>query len=238
MNNPRKDVTPNRAEMDQGGIARFFASVYGYMTLGLAISAVTAVYSAQSTFLLNLVYGSPFGLIGLFIAEMFLVVKLSSNGAKMKSAGASMIGFVAFAMLNGIVLSSIFILYDLGSIGAAFIITAGTFAGMSIVGYTTKKDMSTLGGQLSGALIGLIIAMLVNGLFLQSGPADFVLSIITVIIFIGFTAYDTQKLKQLYLQHGEKQSMGAIAITGALNLYLDFINIFISLLNIFGGGRN
>ncbi|ALV22599.1 MAG: Bax inhibitor-1/YccA family protein [Carnobacterium sp.] len=236
MNVQRRDVTNDHVNEDT--MAKFFASVYGYMTLGLAISGITAFYTAQSTFMLNLVYGSPFGMIGLFIAELFLVMKLASNGAKLKSAGASLVGFIAFALLNGVTLASIFLIYELGSIGSAFLMTAGTFAGMSLVGFFTKRDMSSFGGQLRGALIGLIIAMVVNGLFLHSGPADFVLSIITVFIFIGFTAYDTHKLKQIYIRFGGQQPLGAVAITGALNLYLDFINIFISLLRIFGDRRS
>lgn len=236
MNTPRKEVS-NQA-VSTTSMSKFFASIYSYMALGLTITGITAFYAAQSPFILNLVFGTRFGMIAFFIAEIALVMKLASNGAKLRSAGASIIGFIAFAIINGITLSSIFLLYDLGSIGAAFIFTAASFAGMSLVGFTTKKDLTSLGGQLRGALIGLIIAMLVNGFFLQSGPADMVLSFITVVIFIGFTAYDTQKLKELYVHYSGEQNLGALAISGALSLYLDFINIFISLLRIFGGGRD
>ncbi|MER2132014.1 MAG: Bax inhibitor-1/YccA family protein [Carnobacterium inhibens] len=236
MNAPRKEVS-NQA-VSTTSMSKFFASIYSYMALGLTITGITAFYAAQSPFILNLVFGTRFGMIAFFIAEIALVMKLASNGAKLRSAGASIIGFIAFAIINGITLSSIFLLYDLGSIGAAFISTAASFAGMSLVGFTTKKDLTSLGGQLRGALIGLIIAMLVNGFFLQSGPADMVLSFITVVIFIGFTAYDTQKLKELYVHYSGEQNLGALAISGALSLYLDFINIFISLLRIFGGGRD
>ncbi|SEL12356.1 hypothetical protein SAMN04488700_0464 [Carnobacterium iners] len=236
MNTQRKDVTNDFIE--QPTMARFFASVYGYMTLGLAISGITAFYASQSPFILNLVYGSPFGLIGLFIAEIFLVSKLATNGMKMRSASSSLFGFIAFALLNGITLASIFLIYELGSIGSAFLMASATFAGMSLVGFFTKRDMSTLGGQLRGALIGLIVAMLVNSFILRSGPADFVLSIITVLIFVGFTAYDTHKLKQLYIQFSGENSLGAVAISGALSLYLDFINIFLALLRIFGNRRD
>ncbi|WP_313468894.1 Bax inhibitor-1/YccA family protein [Carnobacterium sp.] len=236
MATQRKDVTNDYLE--QNSMTKFFASVYGYMTLGLAISGITAFYTAQSTAMLNLVYGSPFGMMGLFIVELFLIMKLSSNSMKLKTARASLIGFIAFSLLNGITLSTVFLAYELGSIGSAFLMAAGTFAGMSLVGFFTKRDMSTLGGQLRGALIGLIIATLVNGLLLHSGPADFVLSLITVVVFVGFTAYDTHKLKQIYVQLNGQHELGAIAITGALNLYLDFINIFLSLLRIFGNRRD
>ena len=189
MNTPRREVS-NQA-VSTTSLSKFFASIYIYMTLGLSITGITAFYASQSPFILNLVFGTRFGMLAFFIAEIALVMKLASNGAKLRSASTSIIGFIAFAVINGITLSSIFLMYDLGSIGAAFISTAASFAGMSLVGFTTKKDLTTLGGQLRGALIGLIIAMLVNGFFLKSGPADMVLSFITVIIFIGFTAYDT-----------------------------------------------
>ena len=236
MNTPRKEVS--NQTINTAGLSKFFASIYSYMAVGLTITGITAFYASQSAFILNLVFGTRFGFLGFFIAEIALVMKLSANGAKLKSAGASIVGFIAFALINGITLSSIFLMYDLGSIGAAFISTAASFAGMSIVGFTTKKDLTSLGGQLRGALIGLIIAMLVNGFFLQSGPADMVLSFITVVIFIGFTAYDTQKLKELYVHYSGEQNLGALAISGALSLYLDFINIFLGLLRIFGGGRD
>lgn len=236
MNTPRREVS-NQA-VNTTSLSKFFASIYIYMTLGLSITGITAFYASQSSFILNLVFGTRFGMLAFFIAEIALVMKLASNGAKLRSASASIIGFTAFAVINGITLSSIFLMYDLGSIGAAFISTAASFAGMSLVGFTTKKDLTTLGGQLRGALIGLIIAMLVNGFFLKSGPADMVLSFITVVIFIGFTAYDTQKLKDLYTRYSGEQNLGALAISGALSLYLDFINIFIGLLRIFGGGRD
>ncbi|MEG0553195.1 MAG: Bax inhibitor-1/YccA family protein [Carnobacterium sp.] len=220
MNTQRKDVTNDYIE--QLTMAKFFASVYGYMTLGLAISGITAFYASQSPLILNLVYGSPFGMIGLFIAEIFLVSKLATNGMKMRSASSSLIGFIAFALLNGVTLASIFLIYELGSIGSAFLMASATFAGMSLVGFFSKRDMSTLGGQLRGALIGLIVATLVNSLFLRS----------------GFTAYDTHKLKQLYIQFSGQHALGALAISGALSLYLDFINIFLGLLRIFGNRRD
>ncbi|MGX7388999.1 hypothetical protein CKN61_09450 [Carnobacterium divergens] len=224
-----------RREVATEGMSRFFATVYGYMTLGLALSGVTAFYASQSPIIMKFVYGSPFGLIALVVLELFLVFKLASNGKKMRSVGSSIVGFTAFSIVNGVLLSSIFLVYNLGSIASAFMITAGTFAGMSFVGFVTKKDMSSFGGQLRGALIGLIIATVVNGFILKSGPADFVLSIITVLIFIGFTAYDTQKLKQIYMHYQDQETLGSIAISGALSLYLDFINIFLSILRIFGG---
>lgn len=227
-----------RKEVATAGLSRFFATVYGYMTLALAVSGITAFYAAQSMFIRNLIFGNSFGFIALFLVEIFLVMKLASNGNKLRSVGSSIVGFIAFSIVNGILLSSIFIIYPLGDIAAAFMITAGTFAGMSIFGFVTKKDMTGLGGHLRSALIGLIIATLVNGFILRSGPGELILSYITVLIFVGLTAYDTQKLKQIYFHYSDSQSLGAIAISGALSLYLDFINIFLAVLRIFGGGRN
>ncbi|MGX7420499.1 Bax inhibitor-1/YccA family protein [Carnobacterium gallinarum] len=225
-----------RKEVATEGLSRFFATVYGYMTLALALSGITAFYAAQSPLIRGLVLGNPIGFIALFLVEIFLVMKLASNGNKLRSTGSSVVGFIAFSIVNGILLSSIFLLYSLGNIASAFMITAGTFAAMSIYGFVTKRDMTSLGGHLRSALIGLIIATLVNAFFLKSGIGSLVLSYITVLIFVGLTAYDTQKLKEIYFHYADSQSLGAIAISGALSLYLDFVNIFLAVLRIFGGG--
>lgn len=207
--------------------------VYMWMSLALAITGFTAYGVATSPGLMQAIYSNQLLFWGLIIAEFALVFGVSAAINKLSLATATLM-FVLYSVINGALLSYIFVLYTASSISTVFFITAGTFAVMALVGYTTKTDLSSLGKILLMALIGLIIATVVN-IFVKSTMFDLILSYVGVLIFVGLTAYDSQKIKQMLLQAPDA-SEGAqkIALLGALSLYLDFINLFIYLLRIFG----
>lgn len=207
--------------------------VYIWMTLALVITAVAAYGVASSPNLQTTIYSSSGIIWGLVIAEFALVIAISAAINKLSLSTATLL-FILYSALNGVTLSSIFILFDIATIGKVFLITAGMFAAMAFYGYTTKKDLSSIGKILFMALIGLVIATLVN-LFLRSAMFDYVLSYIGVIVFTGLTAWDTQKIKQmLQTQYDMSEGAQKLALLGALTLYLDFINLFLYLLRIFG----
>jgi FtsH-binding integral membrane protein len=207
--------------------------VYVWMTLALAITGFTAYGVATSPGVMQAIYSNPVLFWGLIIAEFALVFGVSAAINRLSLTFATLM-FVLYSVINGALLSYIFILYTTSSISTVFFITAGTFAAMAIIGYTTKTDLSSWGKILLMALIGLIIATIVN-VFIKSTMFDLILSYVGVLIFVGLTAYDSQKIKQMLLQTPDA-SEGAqkIALLGALTLYLDFINLFIYLLRIFG----
>lgn len=223
--------------LDSAVMKALFRKTYIWMTMALLITALSALITAKSPVLLSLVYGSRFGVWVLVIATFALVFILSSRILKMSMVTATLM-FIAYSILNGVMLSSIFLVYDLGVIYRVFFITAATFAATSLYGYFTKTDLSKIGNILIMALIGLIIATLVN-LFVKSTMLEMILSYAGVIIFVGLTAWDTQTLKRLYLDAGELgDSALKIALLGALTLYLDFINLFLYLLRIFGASKD
>lgn len=207
--------------------------VYVWMTLALAITGFTAYGVATSPGVMQTIYSNPVLFWGLIIAEFALVFGVSAAINRLSLTFATLM-FVLYSVINGALLSYIFILYTTSSISTVFFITAGTFAAMAIIGYTTKTDLSSWGKILLMALIGLIIATIVN-VFIKSTLFNLILSYVGVLIFVGLTAYDSQKIKQMLLQTPDA-SEGAqkIALLGALTLYLDFINLFIYLLRIFG----
>lgn len=207
--------------------------VYTWMAMALVITGICAYGVANSPALLSLIYGSSMTIVILCIAEFGLVVWLSARIGKMSLTTATMM-FIIYSVLNGVTLSFIFLAYTQTSIAKVFFITAGTFGLMALVGHTTKVDLSKMGGILLMALIGVIIASVVN-IFIKSTGFDFILSIITVLIFVGLTAYDTQKIKEMLLMASDTgETAQKVALMGALSLYLDFINLFIHLLRIFG----
>jgi FtsH-binding integral membrane protein len=222
----------------------FMANVFSYMFLGLTLTGVTAWYFANSglifEYLINPETGGASPLMWVVMFAPLGLVFLMSLGYNKLSTMAMLLVFVAFAILNGISFSTIFLSYDLGSIYKAFGSASVVFALMAIVGYTTETDLTKLGNILRIGLIALIIAMVIN-FFMQSGAMDYVISIIGVVIFTGLTAYDVQKLKRIGA--GEETVPGSgikeipskkRAIYGALDLYLDFINLFLFLLRLFG----
>lgn len=217
--------------------AVFMNKVYGWMSIALVVTGLSALWVANTPEILNVVVGNRIVFYALIFAELGMVWWLSARAQKMSASAATM-GFMAYSLLNGLTLSVIFLVYTSQALTSTFLITAGTFGAMSAFGYITKRDLTSLGSMLYMALIGLIIAMVVN-IFIQSSMMGFVISAIGVLIFTGLTAYDTQKIKQsalIYQDNNEVHTKGAIQ--GALSLYLDFINLFLMLLRFFGGSRN
>jgi len=216
--------------------ADFMQKVYLWMTFALTLTGFVAYRTTQSEFLLELIFSSSFGFIGLILAELALVFWISSGIQRMSSNMA--IGlFLLYSILNGMTLSVLLIAYTGASVASTFFITAGMFGAMSVYGYTTKQDLSSWGNLLFMALIGLILASVVN-IFLQSSGLYWLISYIGVLVFVGLTAYDTQKIKQLAAQVIVESEEGRkVAILGALTLYLDFINMFIFMLRILGNRR-
>jgi uncharacterized protein len=215
---------------------RFMVRVYNWMTGGLAVTGVLAFYVSNSEMMMNIVHGNPIVPIVLIIAQLGLVVYLSGWIQKMSASQATGI-FMLYAGLTGLTFSFIFIAYTTASITSAFMVTAGTFAAMSFYGYTTKRDLTSMGSFLFMGLVGIIIASLVN-MFLQSEAMHWIITYAGVLIFVGLTAYDTQKIKEMNVLGNEGTDEDTKeAIIGALTLYLDFINLFLMLLRIMGDRR-
>lgn len=205
--------------------------VYVRMFLALVVTAFTALYVASSPALLTTILGSRAIFFGLIIAELAIVFVVSGMLHKLSSTTAVLL-FYLYAILNGVVFSSIFVVYSLGSIAYTFFITAGVFGAMSVYGLVTKNDMTRFGSYCVMALFGLIIATVVN-IFVASSTLDWIISFVGVALFIGLTAWDTQKIKNAAYEV-EPSQMGKLATIGALSLYLDFINLFLYLLRFFG----
>lgn len=214
-----------------------FRQVYLWMAMALVITGFMAMLVAESTTLLSLIFSSELTFFGLIIAELALVWYLSARIDRISFTTATLM-FIIYSLLNGAMLSSVFLLYTESSIASTFFITAGTFGVMCVYGYLTKRDLTSLGNLCLMAVIGLIIAGLVN-LFLQSSLMSLIVSGIGVLVFVGLTAYDSQKIKRMLLQEGLEvnDSTRKIALLGSLTLYLDFINLFLYLLRFLGDRR-
>lgn len=207
--------------------------VYVWMTMALVITGLTAYGVATSPGILQAIYTNQILFWGLIIAEFALVIGVSAAINKLSLTTATLM-FILYSVINGALMSYIFLTYTASSIATVFFVTAGTFAAMAIIGYTTKTDLTSLGKILMMALIGLIIATVVN-LFIKSSGFTLILSYVGVLIFVGLTAYDSQKIKQMLLQAPDAgETAQKLALLGALSLYLDFINLFLYLLRIFG----
>ena len=226
-------ATKSEAQVDQG-LRSYMLRVYNYMATGLGLTGLTAYFVAITPSLFNAIYGTPFYWI-VALAPLGFVFYLSARLHKISFAKAQTV-FWIFSGVMGLSMAYIFIAFTGASIARVFFITAGTFAGMSLYGYTTKKDLTGWGSFLFMGLIGLIIAMIVN-IFLQSGMLSFIISCVGVLVFVGLTAYDTQRIKEMYYASDHPEISGKKAIMGALKLYLDFINLFIMLLHLFGQRR-
>ena len=209
--------------------------VYLKMTLGLLVTALVSMFCSTSLSYMQFMATSSWFYWGLFIAELVIVFTLSARISKMSSMTATLL-FYVFATINGMALAPIFLVYTATSIAKTFFICAGTFGAMSVYGYFTTQDLTNWGTYLIYALFGLIIASLVN-LFTHSSTLDWIISIAGVLIFIGLTAWDTQKIKQM-AEYAPAGTTGHLATIGALSLYLDFINLFIYLLRFFGNSRD
>ena len=233
----------DQAEFD-AGLRAHMLRVYNYMVCGLLLTGILAVLVAQFSVVTNdagqivgltslgqTLFGSPLKWV-VMLAPLGLVFFLSARLHKM-SYSTAQTTFWVYAALMGISLATIFMAFTGASVARVFFITAGTFAGMSLWAYTTKKDLSGWGSFLFMGLIGIIIAMIVN-IFIGSSALQFAISVIGVLVFVGLTAYDTQNIKNEYAEHYDEETQGKLAISGALRLYLDFINLFIMLLHLFG----
>ena len=211
--------------------------VYIWMTLALVITGFTAYYVATNETLLTAIITNRLLFWGLVIAELALVFGISAAIQKLSLTMATLL-FVLYSVINGATMAFIFLVYTASSIANVFLITAGTFAAMALFGYFTKTDLSSLGKILMMALIGIIIATIVN-IFTKSSGLAMILNYLGVLVFVGLTAYDTQKIKQMLLMAPDAgEGAQKIALLGALSLYLDFINLFLYLLRIFGSRRD
>jgi FtsH-binding integral membrane protein len=221
------------AQLRQSSI---MSQVYAWMTAGLLVTGAVAAYTANSPALLELIFGNRFTIWILFIAQIAMVVGLSAAIGRL-STGTAIALFIGYAALNGLTLSAIFLVYTRESIGQVFFATAGTFGVMSLYGYTTKRDLSSIGNILTMALFGFFIGTIIN-YFWANSTLYWLLTYLGIAVFIGLTAWDTQQIKNMSQQAHDDVSARRVAILGALKLYLDFINLFILLLRIFGGRRN
>ena len=238
--------TTDQATIDEG-LRAYMLKVYNYMTIGLLLTGFIAYFFGKASIVTNevgqivgvtqvgaLLFGSPLKWV-VMLAPLGFVFYLSARINKM-SVSAAQITFWLFASIMGLSLASVFIEFTQTSIARVFFITSGTFAAMSLYGYTTKRDLTKLGGFLFMGLIGIIIASIVN-LFVGSSALQFAISVIGVLVFVGLTAYDTQNIKNMYYA-GDSETIGSKkALMGALKLYLDFINLFILLLQLVGQRR-
>jgi uncharacterized protein len=235
-----------RAEAIDAGLRAYMIRVYNYMAAGVALTGVAAWLtfnaavqtSAAGTLTLTsfgqTIYGGPV-MIVLFLATLGLVFFMSFRISSLQPSTALLL-FMVYAALLGVMLSSVFLTYTHGSIARTFFISAASFGALSLYGYTTQRDLSPVGSFLTMGLFGLILAMLVN-MFLKSSGLDFAISVIGVLIFAGLTAYDTQRIKEMYSANDDGTIAGRKAVMGALQLYLDFINIFLFLLRFMGDRR-
>jgi uncharacterized protein len=241
---PRTGYRSDQVAID-AGLRAYMIRVYNYMTAGVALTGLVAwfTYSAavvdtgaglQLTQFGHAIFASP--LMWLFVLAPLGLVMLLSFGINRLSAGTALTVFFVYAALLGLSLASIFLVYTHASITRVFFISAATFGATSLYGYTTQRDLTSVGSFMFMGLIGLIIASVVN-IFLHSTGLDWAISVIGVIVFVGLTAYDTQRIKEMYDVNDDGTISGRKAVMGALRLYLDFINLFLMLLRIFGDRR-
>jgi FtsH-binding integral membrane protein len=216
------------------GLRQYMLKVYNFMSVGLVVTGLVAYFVAQSDDLLRAIYFSPLRWV-VMLAPIGFALLFGFRIQQMRASTAQML-YWAFAAVMGLSLSFIFIVYTNASVARVFFISAGTFAGMSLYGYTTKRDLSGVGSFMMMGLIGIILASLVN-LFLHSTALLFTISVIGVIVFVGLTAWDTQRIKEMY-SAGDGAEVGTKkAILGAFQLYLDFINLFVMMLQLMGSRR-
>jgi FtsH-binding integral membrane protein len=234
------DMTPQAAFSPTAAataerVTAFLRKVYGWMFVGLGVTAAVALGVAGSPTLLQAIFGNKLLFFGLIIAELGLVFYLSARVAKIAPATASGL-FLLYSALNGATLAMIFMAYTGTSIATTFAVTAGMFGALALYGTTTKRSLAGVGQFMFMGLIGLILASVV-GMFVKSDGLQFVISIVGVIVFTGLTAWDAQKLKAMAVAVPEGQA-GSYAVVGALSLYLDFINLFLFMLRFLGGRRD
>lgn len=216
------------------GLREYMLRVYNYMASGLALTGIVAYVAANSGFYARIAHSPVMWLV--ILAPLGLVMVMSFGVQRMRASTSQAI-FWVFSGLMGLSLGTLFLTFTGASIARVFFITAGTFAAMSLYGYTTRRDLAQFGSFLFMGLIGVIIAMIVN-IFIASSMLQFVISVVGVIVFTGLTAYDTQKIKEMYYEGDGYEISSKKAIMGALALYLDFINLFIMLMQLVGVRRD
>jgi FtsH-binding integral membrane protein len=216
------------------GLRDYMLRVYNYMASGLALTGIVAYVAAHTGFIVQ-IYNTP--LMWLVMLAPLGLVMLMSFGVQRMQASTMQLVFWIYSGLMGLSLATVFLVFTGASVARVFFITAGTFAGMSLYGYTTRRDLSQFGSFLFMGLIGIIIASLVN-MFIGSTALQFAISVIGVLVFTGLTAYDTQQIKEMYYEGDGSEIAGKKAIMGALRLYLDFINLFMMLMQLLGTRRN
>lgn len=216
-------------------VSHYFSKVYTWMSMALALSGLVAWKAANSVTFVEWMIANPGMFYGLMIGELAMVIGLSWGIKRMSFAVATLMFFL-YSLFTGLTLSMVLLIYTAASIAKVFVITAGLFGSMAIYGYTTKRDLTSLGSFLFMALIGLILASVVN-LFLQSSMLDWITTYAGILIFVGLTAYDNQKLKRFATRADSDEMFGKLVIIGALTLYLDFINLFLHLLRAMGNRR-
>ena len=217
-------------------VGKIMRRVFGKMTLGILVTALVSLFIVSNSALLSIFFSSQWVFYGLVIAELAVVIMLSARLNKMRAGTASLL-FYLYATLTGITFAPIFLVFSGAAIVKTFFITSATFGAMAAYGYITKKDLSRMGSILVMCLIGLIVVTIVN-IFLNSTMLDWVISFVGVAIFIGLTAWDTQKIKRMAAETVGDENVSKVATIGALSLYLDFVNLFLYLLRIFGGNRS
>lgn len=228
----------SRSFYSENAVATLMRNMYAWMAIALVITGFTAFAVANTYSMISALVTSPIIYYGLIFAELGLVYYLSSRIFRMSFATAGLL-FAVYSIVNGVTLSLIFLIYELGSIVSTFFITAGTFGAMAVVGSFLKKDLSFIGRFALMALIGLIIAGVVN-IFMRSEGFSFIIAIIGVLVFTALTAYDAQKMKNLIAENGYEinENTQKLALIGALELYLDFVNLFLYLLRLLGSRRD
>lgn len=232
---PTTEVSLSKKEKLAEEARKFIARVYGWMAVALIVSGLSAFFTVASPVLFTLVFGNRFGIYVLFAVEILLVIILSAAIRKMPAFLAGLM-FVLYSIVNGMTLSVIFLVFRIDSIALVFFISAGMFIAMSIYGTKTSQNLNSAGRYFMMAIFGLVIASIVNLLF-KSSVLDWIITLVTLVVFIGLTAYDTQKIVRASELADGSDTFKKAAIFGALELYLDFINIFLSLLKLFGKER-
>lgn len=222
----------NNGTVASVGLNKFYSKIYAFLAMGIGVSALVSylILNVYPVVLVTLLHSTAL-FFGLWIAQIGLVIFLGVKAQKNPSLAVG--GFLVYSILNGVTISATLLLYAQATVVSAFVSAAATFGAMSLVGMFTKKDLSAMGHAAYSALIGIIIAMVINFFFLKSSAVSFFISILMVLIFAGITAYDNQRIRQVYNETGGQAGTG-IAVFFALQLYLDFINLFLAFLRIFG----
>ncbi len=236
QNTLNRSVAAPSASVLQDTQTRVINQVYTWMSLGLALTATVGYYTAGTEALRNIIFSNGMVLIGLVVAQLGIVFALSAAINRLSAAAATGL-FILYAALTGLTFSAIFLVYTSVSIASTFFVTAGTFAAMTVFGHTTKRDLTKLGSIAFMALIGIILATVVN-MFLQNSLLELIVSAVGVLLFTALTAYDAQRIKDMAATVSGGESEAKVAVMGALALYLDFINLFLMLLRFLGVSRD